>query len=53
MRGEGNVGVEGQDGRIFLLSNDTINATNKDNFYAEIFQRGIKEKKSTNNKYIE
>ena len=52
MGGEVNVEVEYQDGKCILLYYENIYAMNKDYMYAEIFQRGTKEKKSTNNKYL-
>ena len=52
MGGEVNDEVEYQDGKCILLYYENIYAMNKDYMYAEIFQRGTKEKKSTNNKYL-
>ena len=42
MGGEGPVEVEDQAGKFVLLSNEKIDAMNKDYLYAEILQRGIK-----------
>ena len=50
MGGGGHVGVEDQAGKLVPISNGNINAMNKENFYPEIFQRKIQEKKSTINK---
>ena len=46
MGGERHVEVEYQSGKFIPLSNNKIDAMNKDNFYARILQREIKEKKS-------
>ena len=47
MVGEGNVEVEDQSGKFVPISNYKIDATEKDNFYDEIFQKGIKKEKAT------
>ena len=38
---EGHVEVKDQSGKLVLLSNENIYAMKKDNFYADIFQRGV------------
>ena len=52
MGGAVHVEVEDQARKFVPLSNAIIYAIKKDNLYAEIFQRGIKEKKSTNKNYL-
>ena len=44
MVGEGHVEVKDQAVKFIPLSNGEIDATKKDQLYAEILQRGIKEK---------
>ena len=41
MGGEGRVEVEYQAGKFVLLYNENINLMNKDNWCADILQRGI------------
>ena len=52
MVGEGHVEVEDQYGKSVPLSNEKIDAKKYDNCFADIFQRGIKEKKSTKKKAL-
>ena len=47
MGGEGTTDVKYRAGKFIPLSNEKIDATKKDQLYADILQRGIKEKKST------
>ena len=42
MGGEGTTEVEDQDGGFVLLLNDNIDEINKDQFYVDILNRGIK-----------
>ena len=50
--GEGATEVKYQARKLITLSNDKIDAMKKDQLYADILQRGIKEKKSTTKKSI-
>ena len=43
MGGEGRVKVEDRDRKVIPLSNYKIHATKKDDLYAELLYRGIKE----------
>ena len=52
MGGERHVEVEDQARKLVLLSNENIDATKKDNLYADILHRGIKENNSTNKKSL-
>ena len=52
MGGEVTAEVKEQDGMFVPLSNYRINAMKKYQLYADIFQRGIKENKSTVNNYL-
>ena len=52
MGGERHVEVEDQARKLVLLSNDNIDETKKDNLYADILHRGIKENNSTNKKSL-
>ena len=47
MGGKGHIEVEDQSGKFVPLSNYKIGAAKKEYLYADHFQRGIKEKKST------
>ena len=52
MGGEGHVEVEDKSRKLVLLSNENIDATKKDNLYADILHRGIKENMYTNKKSL-